>query len=118
MALDLHAELRGIVQALDAARAIRKASALRSLCQSLPHVSTPAEIARLRRFDELVAQPESATGSDLEALATGWRLWWRQDDTERLRAMAARVPAALLAADRRLATYACAAGLRAGAKTI
>jgi len=107
-----------VTRVLDPARAIQKASALRSLCQSLPHLPTPADIARLRRFDELVAQPESATGSDLDALATGWRRWWRQGDTERLRAMAARVPVALLAADRRLATYACAAGVRADEETI
>jgi hypothetical protein len=102
---------------LDPARAIRKTAALRTLCLSLPHVPTPAEIARLRLFDELAAQPESATGGDIEALATGWRHWWRQGDTGRLRAMAARVPAALVAADRRLATYACAAGVRVDAET-
>ena len=98
-----------MTKALDATRAIRKVSSLRALCLSLPHVSTPAEIAQLRRFDELVAQPESATDSDIEALATGWRRWWHQGATERLHAMAARIPAALVAADRRLATYACAA---------
>jgi len=107
-----------VTGALDPARAIRKASALRSLCLSLPHVPTPAEVGRLRRFDELVAQPESATAGDLEALATGWRRWWRQGDTERLRLMAARVPGALLDADRRLATYACAAGARARPEAI
>ena len=98
-----------MTKALDATQAIRKVSSLRALCVSLPHVPTPAEIAQLHRFDELVAQPESATDGDIEALATGWRRWWRLGDTERLRGMAARTPAALVAADRRLATYACAA---------
>jgi len=103
-----------VTKALDATEAIRKASLLRALCLSLPHVPTPTEIARLRRFDELVAQPESATDGDIEALATGWRRWWYLGDTERLRGMAARIPAALVAADRRLATYACAAAATNG----
>ena len=98
-----------MTKVLDPTQAIRKASSLRALCLNLPHVRTPAERARLRRFDELVGQPESATAGDIEALATGWRRWWHLAETERLRAMAARVPAALVAADRRLATYACAA---------
>ena len=98
-----------MTRTLDPERAIRRASALRALGLSLPHVPTPAEIARLRRFDELVARPESATDADIEALVTGWRSWWHQRDTERLRTMAPRVPATLVDADRRLATYACAA---------
>ncbi len=98
-----------MTKVLDPTQAIRKVSSLRALCLSLPHVPTPAESARLRRFDELVGQPESATDGDIEALATGWRRWWHLGERERLRAMAARIPAALVAADRRLATYACAA---------
>ena len=98
-----------MTRVLDPTRAIRKASSLRALCLSLPHVPTPAESARLRRFDELVGQPESATDGDIEALVTGWRRWWYLDERERLRAMAARLPAPLVAADRRLATFACAA---------
>ena len=98
-----------MTRALDPARALSKASALRVLCRSLPHVPTPSEAARLRRFDELVARPESATSADVDALATGWRHWWQAGHAERLRAMAVRVPAALLDVDRRLAMYACAA---------
>ena len=93
---------------LDAERAIRRVAALRALCLSLPHVPTPAESALLRRFSQLVKAPGSATSSDLDALAAGWRQWWRQGEVERLRAMAAHVPAALVNGDRRLATYACA----------
>ena len=94
---------------LDATTAIRKASALRALCLRLPHVPTPREIHLLQRFGEVAAAPESATIDEVEALVAGWRRWWYQGETERLRAMAARTPAALTQCDRRLALYACAA---------
>jgi hypothetical protein len=101
-----------VTKILDATTAIRKVSALRALCLRLPHVPTPAELARLQRCRELAAAPESATIGDVEALVAGWRSWWYQGETERLRAMAARVPAALVHGDRRLALYACAAVAR------
>ena len=97
---------------LDATAAIRKVSALRALCLRLPHVATPTELSRLQRFGELSVAPESATIGDVEALVAGWRRWWYQGETERLRAMVARVPAALVHGDRRLALYACAAVAR------
>jgi hypothetical protein len=93
---------------LDATRAIRKASALRALCLKLPHVPTPAEMRRLRRFDELAAVPESATADDIEALAAGWRHWWFEGERERLHVMAVRLPAGLIDGNRRLALYAYA----------
>jgi hypothetical protein len=99
-----------VTKTLDATAAIRKVSALRALCLRLPHLPTPAEAARVRRCEALAASPESATSADVEALATGWRRWWHLGETERLRAMAARVPAGLINADRRLALYACASG--------
>jgi len=98
-----------VTKILDAATAIRKVSALRALCLRLPHVPTPAELARLQRFGELIVAPESTTFDDVEALVAGWRSWWYQGETERLRAMAARVPAVLIHGDRRLVLYACAA---------
>lgn len=101
-----------MTKVIDAERAIRKASQLRALCLGLPHVPTPTETARLRRFAELVEAPASATKADVDALAAGWRRWWHQGEAGLLRAMAARVPADLLDADRRLATYACAAAAR------
>lgn len=99
-----------MTKTLDATVAIRKASALRTLCLRLPHLPTPAEVERVRRCETLTASPESATGADVEALAAAWRHWWRLGETERLRVMAARVPAALINSDRRLAQYACASG--------
>jgi len=99
-----------VTKTLDATAAIRKVSALNALCLRLPHLPTPAEVARLRRCEALAASPESATIADVEALATGWRRWWRRGETEQLRAMATRVPAGLINADRRLAQYACASG--------
>lgn len=98
-----------MTKTLDATAAIRKVSALSALCLRLPHLPTPAEMARLRRCEALAASPESATLADVEALAAGWRRWWHRGETERLRAMAARVPAGLINTDRRLAQYACAA---------
>lgn len=97
---------------LDPTTAIRKASALRALCRRLPHISTPAELTRLRRFGELATSPEAATIGDVEALISGWRRWWYQGETQRLCAMAARVPAALMHGDRSLSLYACAAVAR------
>ena len=94
-----------MTKTLNATAAIRKVSTLRALCLRLPHVPTPAEAELLRRCEALAVSPESATRADVEALAVGWRRWWRLGETERLRAMAARVPAGLIDADRRLATY-------------
>jgi len=101
-----------VTKILDAATAIRKVSALRALCLRLPHVPTPAELARLQRFGELVSAPESASTDDIELLAAGWRRWWCQGETSRLRAMAAYVPASLVQSDRRLALCACVAAAR------
>jgi len=41
--------------------------------------------------------------------APGWRRWWSSGDTDRLRAMAARLPAGLIERDRRLLSCARAA---------
>ena len=101
-----------MTKTLDAATAIRKASALRALCRRLPHISTPAELTRLQRFGVLETSPETATIGDVEALISGWRRWWYQGKTEPLSAMAARVPAILMHSDRRLVLYACAAVAR------
>jgi hypothetical protein len=98
-----------VTKILDATAAIRKASALRALCLRLPHVATPTEMTRLRRFEALADSPVSATGGDVEALVAGWRRWWYEGESERLCAMAARLPAGFVDGDRRLAHYACAA---------
>ena len=80
-------------------------SALRALCLRLPHVPTPTEIARLKRFDALVETPERATEHDVDTLVAGWSRWWRQGCTEKLSEMARRVDAALINSDRRLASF-------------
>ena len=98
-----------------AAAALRAVAALRALCSSLPHVATPVETARLRRFEALVDSPESAAAEDVEALVAGWRAWWRSGQTHRVLSMASRLPAGFVETDRRLATYAHAASRAGGA---
>jgi hypothetical protein len=95
----------------DVASTLRAVSALRALCLRLPHLPTPAETARLRRFQELVVSPHSATDDDIEAIAAGWRGWWRSGQADRVRAMAEALPAGLMDRDRRLAAYARATRL-------
>ena len=93
----------------DAAATLRAVSALRALCLALPHVPTPAEGLRLRRFEALVVSPGSAGPDDIDALLAGWRDWWRRGRIEDLLAMATRLPVALTQGDRRLASYVLAA---------
>ena len=83
-------------------------SALRALCLRLPHIPTPTESARLKRFDALVDAPEQATERDVEALAVGWSRWWREGRTTHISATARRVDAALIESDRRLVSFAVA----------
>lgn len=87
---------------------IATVSALRALCLRLPHVATPTEIERLKRFDALVDAPERATEDDVEPLAAGWSRWWREGRTVELAEMAQRLPPALIDSDRRLASFATA----------
>ena len=83
-------------------------SALRTLCLRLPHLATPTELERLKRFDALVDAPERATEADVEPLAAGWSCWWREGRTVELAEMTRRLPPALVDSDRRLATLATA----------
>jgi hypothetical protein len=95
----------------DVSAVLRAVSALRALCLGLPHLPTPAEAEQLRRFDALAASPGSATERDRDALAAGWRLWWRTGQLDRLRDMAKRLPPQLVEGDRDLSSYARAAEL-------
>jgi hypothetical protein len=83
-------------------------SALRTLCLRLPHVSTPAELTQLKRFDALIHAPDHAGARDVESLVAGWSRWWRDGRKAELRAMARRVDAELIDSDRRLASFAVA----------
>lgn len=92
--------------ARDVSATLRKVSALRALCLRLPHLPTPKEQTLLRRFEILVAAPQTASADDTEALAVGWRRWWREGRRAALRGMAQGLPAGLVERDRRLASYA------------
>jgi len=93
------------VNGQDVAATLRKIAALRSLLVRLPHLETPVEAERLRRFDTLVRSPRSARIRDIDALAAGWARWWRTGQTRQLLAMAESLPEGLVALDRRLAMY-------------
>lgn len=95
----------------DAVATLRKVSALRALCVRLPHLPTPAEGQRLKRFDELVTSPEAATSGDVAALVAGWQRWWRDGNVEALRSMAARLPSGYVEYDRHLASLRLAAAV-------
>lgn len=95
---------------------IGKVAALRALCLSLPHLGTPAESARLARFEQLVRVPATATIADVDALVAGWRQWWRDGRPADIAAMARAVPVDLFDHDRWLATYATAAGVDLGGR--
>lgn len=97
----------------DVASRLRAVSQLRRLCLSLPHVPTPAERRLLVRFEQLAQAPETAAAIDADAIAVGWRAWWRARDVAEIVAMARRLPSVLIDGDRRLATFAAAAGVQA-----
>ena len=90
---------------MDVTTTLQKVAALRAFALRLPHMETPGEAARLRRFDMLTASPGSATPEDLDALASGWARWWRAGQPRQILALAESLPEGLVARDRRLATY-------------
>ena len=93
----------------DIAAALRRVSQLRRLCLSLPHIPTPAEERLLSRFDEISAHPASARKTDVDAIAAGWREWWRTRQVAVIARMARAIDHRLVDGDRRLATLAVAA---------
>jgi hypothetical protein len=96
------------VKGEDIATRLATVSALRTLCLRLPHLPTPIELERLKRFDALVDEPEGATELDVEALVAGWSRWWREQRTATLAEMIRRLPPVLVDSDRRLASLAVA----------
>ena len=86
----------------DAAAALRKVAALRSLVARLPRLETPLKAARLRRFEVLTESPHAATTEDIDALVSGWARWWRTGQVRRILAMAESVPEEIVTGDRRL----------------
>ena len=92
----------------DVASTLRKVSELRALCLRLPHLPVAEERRHLGRFAQLARHPESATASDVDAIAAGWRQWWREHRLEALSDMVRATPPALIESDRRLATFALA----------
>jgi hypothetical protein len=101
--------------ARSAAAKIRAVARLRDLCRRLPHVATETERRLLDRFHGLRLAPATALPEDVDALAAGWRAWWREQRTRDIAAMADALPPGLVDFDRRLATYALAARLACGA---
>lgn len=93
----------------DVASTLRAVAGLRALCLSLPHLPTPAERERLCRFEAIAAAPDLITEDDLEAVAAGWRQWWRNGRHDLILQMATRLPARLVEQDRRLASFLLAA---------
>jgi hypothetical protein len=90
---------------MDVTATLQKVAALRAFAMRLPHMETPGEAARLRRFDTLTVSPGSATPEDLDALTSGWARWWRTGQPRQILALAESLPEGLVAQDRRLAGY-------------
>ncbi|MEX2148133.1 MAG: hypothetical protein WED01_14090 [Candidatus Rokuibacteriota bacterium] len=93
----------------DVAAALRTVAELRRLCLRLPHVATPAETMRRRRFDELVEAPAGAVSSDADAIAEGWGRWWREGRYGAIVVMSGGMRAELVDSDVRLASWLTAA---------
>ena len=93
----------------DAAATLRKVAELRRLCLRLPHVATPAETMRRRRFDALIDAPAWAVAGDVDALAEGWARWWREGRYLDIVVMSASLRAGLVDSDLRLASWLTAA---------
>ena len=96
-------------QPADAESRLRRAAALRALCRRLPHLPTPAEQARLRRYEELRTSPLEATVQDTEAVVAGWEALWRCGSTAGILEVARALPPELVAGDRRLQSLLAAA---------
>lgn len=96
-------------QPADAESRLRRAAALRTLCRRLPHLPTPAEEARLRRYEELRRAPHEATLQDTPAVVAGWEALWRSGSPAGILEVGRALPPELVARDRRLQSLLVAA---------
>ncbi len=88
-------------------RRLQSVAQLRALFRELPHLATPGEERQLAAFDAFRAGV--AVECRAGALAAGFRRAWRAREFETIAEVAARIPLALLRADRDVETLAALA---------
>jgi uracil-DNA glycosylase len=91
---------------------LRRVAALRGLCLRLQHIPTPGEERLLTHFWALADSPQEVRQDDVQAVAVGWRRWWRAGEIDRLLSMAAALPPALICLGREATTHLMAARVR------
>lgn len=88
---------------------MRRISALRTLCLTLPHAPTPEEVRQLARFERLREACVPLGEEEIAALRAGLRHCWRSGNAGTLAEMVERIPRELLDRDRWLQSFSVAA---------